>query len=355
MKKVFSILLIAVMCLTVPVLAAEEAEDYPETDYVFELENGELYIELPQDFDNWNVINDPASWFAISDGRDLITINPVSDEDPAPEEEVRGEWFEEVCQEYYSAEDGTFVVTGYVTDPAEASAITDSVYSVQIFSYQAETDAEDEQEDVLAYEIEELDIYGSCTETDGVSVWSSPSTDDDLIGTIGYAEAVYVAGLVTEDGVGSGWLCVDYDGVTGYVWGDFLAPQGEEVSDLALEAGAYNDAEGNEGKALFMLFNDGWYTAKLWVQLRNDNEKIIDYYTDSVTIGKRKSITVDLPEGYHIAYVSLLYLDITGWDDPNLSDCYDNLDNPRVAGTYCFSTGTTFRPKFKSHQEFYAP
>jgi len=361
MKTVLSLFLAAILIMSF--LTVASADDVTESDYVFELDNAELSITLPEDYDNWTVIQDPASWFAISDGRDLITVDPLSDDDPEPEEELWGEWFEEVYQEYYSTEDETYVITGYVTDADEADPITDSVSSVQIQPYQDDQDDSDDLDDsdvpddeADGYDVEELDIIGYCTEEDGTNVWSSPSTDDGLIGVLAYEEEVPVAGLVTEDGAGTGWICVDYDGMTGYIWGDFLSPSSpdQDVPDLADEAGAMNDSWSNEGKEAFAIFNDGWYVAKLWIQLRNDDDEIIDYYTDSCAIGSYSYKWVDIPDGYHIACLSLMIVDIAGWEDTGLYYMYENLDDPKLVGSYCFSKGTTFKQRFDSHQEFSA-
>lgn len=98
MKKALSLFLSVIFVMSFLTIAS--ADVMPESDYVFELDNAELYITLPEDYDNWTVIQDPASCFAISDGRDLITVNPLSDDVPESEEELWGEWFDEVYQEF---------------------------------------------------------------------------------------------------------------------------------------------------------------------------------------------------------------------------------------------------------------
>jgi len=361
MKTALTLFLAAILIMSFPTVAF--ADDVPGSDYVFELDNAELYITLPEDYDNWTAVQDPASWFAISDGRDLITVNPLSDDDPEAEEELWGEWFDEVYQEYYSTENETYVITGFVTDADEADAITDSVSSIQILPYQADQDNTDDPDytddsDVQGdagdgYDLEELDIMGYCTEEDGSNVWSSPSTDDGLIGVLAYEEGVPVIGLVTEDGASTGWICVNYDGMTGYIWGDFLSPSYPDQEE-ANQADVLNDSWSKEGKEAFALFNDGWYVAKLWIQLRNDDDQIIDYYTDSVAIGSYSYKWLDIPDGYHIACLSLMIVDIAGWEDTGLYYMYENLDDPKLIGSYCFSKGTTFKQKFDSHQEFSA-
>ena len=52
---------------------AETAAAEAETEKTFETKDGVLSIHAPKDNDNWAVIDDPNSWFAIGDGNDLIS------------------------------------------------------------------------------------------------------------------------------------------------------------------------------------------------------------------------------------------------------------------------------------------
>ena len=51
----------------------------------FTTEDGVLAIQIPQDDDNWSAIHDPNSWYAITDGTDMITVDHIAAGDPLPE------------------------------------------------------------------------------------------------------------------------------------------------------------------------------------------------------------------------------------------------------------------------------
>ena len=188
----------------------EDFEETPEAECVFVTDVGEIHILLPDDNDTWVIIQDPSSWFAISDGKDLITVDYYSDQEPPTEEDIDDEHYVEVVQEQFDLNEGTFLVTGYVSSQEDTEAIQESVSSFQLLSTEA-------------YDISELDVTGYCIADDGANVWAEPSTDADIIGEVGLLEAIPVFGIVEMDGAFSGWLCVDYYGQTGYVWGDFFS------------------------------------------------------------------------------------------------------------------------------------
>ena len=339
--------------------ADENADDYDdmgEQDSVFYTGNGTIYISLPEDGDNWMEIYDPASWFAVTDGRDLITVDHLSDPDPDEEVEVEGEWFEEVYQTICYAGDDAFTVTGYVSDEDDADMIKDSVNSVQILEYEPDDEEdteEDTEEDSPDYDIREIDVMGYCTEPDGVNVRSGPSTDDTVIGDCSYGEQLYVAGMVTEEGADTGWLCVDYDGENGYIWGDFFSPgdpdeEDDDLSDNPEISGDYP----YPGNTQVRLENKGWYVAKLWVQIHYDNGGVLDYYTDSAAIEQSKELWFDFPDNAHAVTLILCFYDITGWDYDGPADYYDDLnDGTWLTGLYATSRGTTFKPKLKSVEQ----
>lgn len=58
MKKALSLFLSVIFVMSFLTIAS--ADVMPESDYVFELDNAELYITLPEDYDNWTVIISPV-------------------------------------------------------------------------------------------------------------------------------------------------------------------------------------------------------------------------------------------------------------------------------------------------------
>ena len=406
MKQIITVLAAMAMIFAFPIVSYAESvetatheqeasvvDEIYETAYVFETEDGQVCFELPADGDDWTIIDDPASWFAISDGKDLITVDFLSYDNPAPDVEIGDEWYQEVYQENYDTNSATFVITGYVTNQEDTDAIIESVSSFMVLLNQDEPDddgtvldadengSDDEEDDWDAtevdfdikgddsdtaendadnaeddseYDLNELDIAGYCTQEDGVYVWDGPSTDSTIIGSLDYDEQVLVYGVVLADEAYTGWLCVDFDDRTGYIWGDFLSSLDPE-EDFDLASLAYAEDDDPDGDARdqvpFVLFNDGWYVAKLWVEFLDGNKTYYNYYTGSVIIGDFKTIWLDIPDDPEYCWVTLMMYEF-GWEDTHLCDLYQNLDDPNVAEVCCFSTGTTFKPKFKSHEEF---
>jgi len=374
MKRIAEILLVFAMAFILlgsEAIAGETVEDKMKESNEF-FEKGVLSVPLPADGDNWTEIQDPVFWFAISDGRDLITVERTDEEEPLSDEAIKDDIYEEVYQEYYTTEEGVFVVTGYVDDSEDAEAVSDSVSSVQILAYE-------DEEYAPGFDLRELDETGYCIQLDGVYMRSGPSTDNAVIREISYTEAVNVIGIVTEDGIDTGWLCVDQDGQEGYVWGDYFStidPEAEfdlaepddwmsvdewidsEETDEWQEAGDWiqdeelnlqEELDENGGKVLFRLYNDGWYVARLSIQIRNESG-VQDYYTKSCSIGKAVSYVLEVPENTHEVFVSLEYWNM-GWIyESKYCDYYDNLNDPKLDAVSCWSGGTVFKPTFYSYE-----
>ncbi|MBR2834646.1 MAG: SH3 domain-containing protein [Coriobacteriales bacterium] len=403
MKHILAVLAAMLLVLALPLAsyaqAGEAASDSPEASYAsdnqssectFEADNGEVQLCLPADDGSWMVIQDPASWFAISNGKDLITVTLLSDDNPTPAAAASNEWYEQIYEQNYSTDDMQFLISAYVTGKDDADSIIDSVNSMQIIPYQADSsdngvavdpldsvlnsneialgDEEDdsdydEQEDAEnidddSFDLDELDIAGYCVQQDGVNIWDGPSTDSSVIGSLDYGESIMVSSIVMVDDAYTGWLCVDLGDQAGYVWGDFLSTlDPQEDFDLASLVDADNDAPDNDDllNLPFVLYNDGWFVAKLWVGFHDTDNNRYDYYTGSVTIGNYKVLWLDIPKDFDLGWVQLFILDIDGWDDTHLFDNYENLNDPNVAGVYCFAKGTTFKPHFKSNEQFHEP
>lgn len=311
--------------------AAAEAE---ETEYVFTTEVGEIHIQLPDDGDTWAAIQDPSSWFAICDGKDLITVDYYSDQEPPEEEDVDDEHYEEVVREQFDLDEGSFVVTGYVTDKADMEAIRESVNSFQLLPAES-------------YDISELDATGYCIADDGANVWAEPSTDADIIGEVAAGDSIPVVGVVELDETFSGWLCVDYNGQTGYVWGDFFSSIDPEADLDSPEDDAENESH-EDYEYRFSLHNSGWYVARMRVTTQDNGGNVVDYFTDSVDIGQTKDVWVVIFEDGMdpFTYVYVQAWDF-GWYDIG-KDEYLDLDKntSTLAGVVANCKGTLFNPSY---------
>jgi len=231
-RKIFTGLFVSALAGTMICTAAfaEEAQNAPQnaaaeiitqTDRTFVTPDGVLSIQFPQDDDNWSVIDDPNSWFAISDGKDLIAIDHLAAGEPLPATETANEHYEEVFQVFYSTQNEVFVITGSVADKQEAQTVRDAVCSFQVLKY----DTVKKQEEVPqpVYAVRETNQILYCTEIDGVNVRRGYTTDDPVIGGLHRGDQVNVTGVVTKDGADIGWLQINYNGQTAYCAAQFFS------------------------------------------------------------------------------------------------------------------------------------
>lgn len=233
LKKMIAGLMIAALAGTMvygTVLAEEAAqatagtatEIVTEADKTFVTPDGVLSIQFPADGDNWHVVDDPNSWFALSDGKDLIAVDHLAAGDMVPQIELANEHYEEIFQMFYSTKDEVFVITGRVADKNEAQHVKDSVASFKVLKY-GEVQKKEAAPPQPVYAVREINEIRYCTEKDGVNVRSGYTTDDRIIGGYHYGDQVAVTGVVTKDGADNGWIRVNYNGQTGYTVAQFYS------------------------------------------------------------------------------------------------------------------------------------
>lgn len=194
--------------------AAEEAK-------VFTTQDGVLSIELPKDDDRWTQIEDASSWFAIGDGSDVITVDHIANGEKLPAVEIADEKYEEIYQMFYSTQNEVFTITGRVADKAEAECVRNAVNSFKVLKY--DTLQKKEEQPQAVYAVRDLNETRYCTEKAGVNVRNGYTTDDRIIGLCQYGTQIQVTGAVTKDGADTGWIRVNYNGMTGFTWGEFYS------------------------------------------------------------------------------------------------------------------------------------
>jgi len=280
MKKKYQTILATVLAVTLIVTCYPMADDTPdptdtetdsetatetdtETDsetesgswFLFDMDQGKIWIQLPKDNDDWAQIQDPSSLAAISDGTDMITVNFESDEKPADKKEEGDGNYREVYQQSFGTDGGNYIVTGYMSNDEDSQEIKESVDNFE-FYYPEDTDD-------LEYEIGEVKKNGYCTGSDGAYVYDLPSMNvGSVIGIINYGETVAVTGIVKDDQFYSGWLRIDQDGETGYVYASFFSYRDpkrdipdltddirKEIEKREQAAKEYDPAKAEEAKA----------------------------------------------------------------------------------------------------------
>ena len=135
MKKKYQTILATVLAVTLIVTCYPMADDTPdptdtetdsetatetdtETDsetesgswFLFDMDQGKIWIQLPKDNDDWAQIQDPSSLAAISDGTDMITVNFESDEKPADKKEEGDGNYREVYQQSFGTDGETILL-----------------------------------------------------------------------------------------------------------------------------------------------------------------------------------------------------------------------------------------------------
>ena len=230
---------------TVEKSVAETAEEPDETTKTFTTEDGVLSIQIPEDDDNWKIIDDQNIWFVISDGKDMITVVHIANGDTLPSVELANDEYEEIYQTFYSTKNEVFIVTGRIANKDEAQTVKDAVNSIQILKYDTILKKETETSEPV-YAVKDISETRYCTEKDGVNVRSGYTTDDPIIFVFHYGDQVDVTGIVTKDGEDIGWLRVDCNGQTGYTVGQFYittAPDTQPEFDGGYAGINYNEDE----------------------------------------------------------------------------------------------------------------
>ena len=202
----------AVLGMTVPAMAETETFTAPD---------GVISIELPSE--KWEAVQDPAKWIALSDGVNLITIDHFSNGEKLPDMTVADSHYINVYQGIFSTQNEVFIVTGSVVNQDEIKGVCDSILSLKVLKY--DTKLAVKKDAPKASEFTVVPMNGTYyVTTDGLNVRLGCSTQEKVIGGLGYGQSVQVTGVVQKNGVDYGWYQVSINGGTGYVSASFVSP-----------------------------------------------------------------------------------------------------------------------------------
>ena len=207
-----------------PAAAAPAAADAPAAESadapkVITTDDGVLSIEIPDDGDTWDVVKDSDSWFAISDGKNSIVADHVINGPVLPEISVAKDTVAEVYQVIYSTKDEVFVITGSIADADDADAVKAAVSSFKVLEYGKLNAPQDLGN---GYALVPLNETRYCIDREGVNIRASYSRDSEAIDGFRYGDKVTVTGIVTKDGQESGWMQINHNGRTAYVWAEYF-------------------------------------------------------------------------------------------------------------------------------------
>ena len=215
---------------------AEEADTAPKPR-IIATSDGVLSIEAPSD--DWEVMQDPNHWFAMTDGTNTITIEHLSNGESLPAVAVADDTYAAVYQAFVSTRNEVFAVKGCSPKAEELESVMKAIGTIKILRFDTKS-AVNPETDAASIEIVPLDkifyVIG-----DDVNVRIGFSIDDKAIGTKYYGEEVHVTGNVKKDGADTGWYQIDFNNSKAYISSAFLS----ETKPAAKSSGSGSSNNGN--------------------------------------------------------------------------------------------------------------
>lgn len=218
--------------------------------------DGVLSITAPGD--EWKEAENPNDWFMISDGKNTITIDHLSNGEILPSVDIAGTDHGPVCHTFVSTDNEVFIVKGLAASREDLETVMKTIGTIKVLKYDTKTAVQKEGKTA------ETDPSGirqiNATYyviTDVLNVRSGYSTNDPAIGAIYYGEPVTVTGAVTQNGADSGWYQIQYNGTTGYVSSGFLSET--EPAAKAAENGQTEKGQTGNGEQVQCEYCGQWF------------------------------------------------------------------------------------------------
>ena len=248
------------MLIAAAALAVTVALAVPAMAETFTTQNGVLSIELPTE--GWKEMKDPSKWVVLSDGRNEIEVEHLSNGEKLPEMAVASEHYANVYQTIFSTQNEVFIITGSIVDPKDTPAIFEAITSAKVLKYDTKLAVKKEEPTDIFTIVPADDVL--YVVSSGLNVRAGYSTDDEVIDALPYGAEVYVTGVVQDNGMDYGWYRIDMDGVTGYVSSAFLsetAPETEAETEQDYLTGNMKTLYDKEGNAVdvFESTDHYWY------------------------------------------------------------------------------------------------
>ena len=194
---------------------------FPASAKNFVTSDGVLSIDMPDD--TWSQVEDPNTWLSFSDGNDEITIQHLANGEKLPDIMIADSRYIDVYQVYFSTQNEVFVITGMIADAPNIDPVRGAISSAKVLKYDTKKAIPAETVNSTSFAIDPIG-KAYVVNADSLNVWSTCSTDSQVIGTLRNGNGIYVIGNVTYDGEDYGWYQVDYLGTSvGYVMKPFLS------------------------------------------------------------------------------------------------------------------------------------
>lgn len=218
-----------------------------EQAHVYQTEDGVLSIEAPDDV--WKVVQDPNSWFVLSNGSSTITVDHLSNGEELPAPVIAGGDAEAVCQMFISTKNEVFVVKGAAAKQENLADIMKMISTLKILKYDTKTAISQNTAAEGNTVVNPINETYYCTSS-SLNVRSGHSTEDPSIGTLGYGEAVTVLGSVIENGQDTGWYQISFNGTSAYASAQYLSrtkPENTSSTGSASSSDEYFLVYGTDG------------------------------------------------------------------------------------------------------------
>ena len=254
MKK-SGLIMITAACMMLFAASAVNAETVTSSD-------GVLSIELPAE--NWAQTTDPNYWFVVSDGKNTITVDHLSNGENLPSVMVANSFYPAVYQAFVSTENEVFVVKGLAATEEELESLMKTIGTIKVLKYDTKKAVEKAAAAPSAdqYGLKGMNaIYYVASDVEELMVRGGYSTDSDILGTLYAGEEVAVEGMVTRNGEDYGWYKISYDGMEAYVNAMFLSTeQGAAASEAPATGAAASSGQTSAGSSQTVYTEDGRVT-----------------------------------------------------------------------------------------------
>lgn len=301
-------------------------------------ENGILTITLPSE--NWAEVTDPTTCALFTNGADMLSFNHYElGKESLPTPQLSAgivKVFSTVTVEGKYC----YVVTGYCTenDSAEFQELKNTVLSAKVNEDKMHSDVHKLNVSAMAIQDMNQTMYVTADE---LNVRPGGSENGAPIAKLLYGDAVTVVGNVTENGVDTGWVKIDLNGVTGYVMSMYLSDQkpddAPEATDTQTDGTTDSQTDGAAYKTGHsLILNSSYYTGRI-VYEYSDGTWRDDYGNIFTQTSDGEWETPGDDEIYYDKDMSLPYFDTSGHSVEIYKDRY-------TGSNYYDAYGNTYTP-----------
>ena len=223
--------------------------------------DGVLSIETPDE--TWVQTTDPNYWFVVSDGKNTITVDHLSNGEKLPAVDVAGSGYEAVYQAFVSTNNEVFVVKGLAASKEKLAAMMETIGTIKVLKYDTKTAIQKETKAAASqFGLRAIGATYYVT-TDELNVRNGCSTDEASVGVLKYGEAVTVNGAVTKDGADYGWYQIQFNGASAYVSAAFLSETAPAQKTTEAAASNTSTSKAAAGDGFDVFREDGSYVGFL--------------------------------------------------------------------------------------------